>query len=43
MDGGADGKKRVQVSVQAKATIEALVFSRGVTLTSKSTARFEGT
>jgi Flp pilus assembly protein TadG len=42
-DGGADGKKRVQVSVNANATIEAMVFSRNVTLTSKSVARFEGT
>jgi Flp pilus assembly protein TadG len=40
-DGGADGKKRVQVSVKANATIEALVFSRNVVLTSTSTARFE--
>jgi Flp pilus assembly protein TadG len=42
-DGGADGKKRVQVSVNASANIEALVYSRGITLTSKSTARYEGT
>jgi Flp pilus assembly protein TadG len=42
-DGGADGKKRVQIRVNASANIEALVFSYGVTLTSEATARFEGT
>ena len=40
-DGGADGKKRVQVSVRATATIEALVFSYDVNLTSESIARYE--
>jgi Flp pilus assembly protein TadG len=40
-DGGADGKKRVQVRVGANATIEALVFSYDVGLSSKSVARFE--
>jgi Flp pilus assembly protein TadG len=40
-DGGADGKARVQISVNAPATVEALVFSRSITLTSKSIARYE--
>jgi Flp pilus assembly protein TadG len=40
-DGGADGKRRVQVSVRASATIEGLVFSYPLTLTSESIARYE--
>jgi hypothetical protein len=31
----------VQISVNAPATVEALVFSQSITLTSKSIARYE--
>ena len=40
-DGGTDGKRRVQVSVQSSADIEALVFSRTINLDAQSTARHE--
>lgn len=40
-DGGADGKRRVQVTATSSANIEALFFSRTLTLDAESTARHE--
>lgn len=42
-DGRPDDERRVQVTVGRKATLQAVVFSTQVELTSRSTARFERT